>query len=464
MAKVISDGLLIFISFILGYYLRFQVLLFLAPEIIPFDQYFGVLIFVTLLWLALFKLVGIYEERKAHVSIIDELAMLFVGVTLASIFLLGLLFLYRGFWFSRLVIVNAWVISFILLSISRLSGLWFRRILYRRGIGVKNTMIVGAGEMGQALALKIVSDKASGRKVLGYLDDDPVRMGKTYHGIKVKGESRALKEMIRKNGIDEVVFATSRIAHQSVLDLITECETLQVEFKIVPGMFELMASRVDVDSIGGIPLIAISEIGLKGFQALVKRSTDVILSSVFMVLFSPILFAAALAVKLDSKGPIIVFDHERVGKDGKTFRMFKFRSMVEGAEERLAELEARSETEGHIFKIKDDPRMTRVGKFIRRFSIDELPQLFNVLIGDMSLVGPRPPLPYEVQKYTSWHRKRLRVAPGITGLWQVSGRSLLPFEDMVRLDIYYIENWSLWEDFKILCRTLPVVLLSSGAF
>jgi exopolysaccharide biosynthesis polyprenyl glycosylphosphotransferase len=295
------------------------------------------------------------------------------------------------------------------------------------------------------------------------LDDDPVRLGKTYHGIKVLGEARMLKEKIKKFGINEVVFATSRIAHQNVLDLITECEALQVEFKIVPGMFELMASRVDVDAIGGIPLVAISEIGLKGFQALVKRSTDMVLSSAFIIIFSPILLTAAAAVKLDSKGPLI-FAQERVGKNGKTFKMFKFRSMIEGAEEQLAELEAKSETEGHIFKIKDDPRMTRVGKFIRRFSIDELPQLFNVLIGDMSLVGPRPPLPHEVEKYTSWHRKRLRVAPGITGLWQVSGRSLLPFEDMVRLDIYYIENWSLWEDFKILCRTLPVVLLSSGAF
>lgn len=463
MVKAVTDGLLIFISFVLAYFLRFMASIFAAPHRIPFDQYFGVLVFITLLWLALFQLFGVYEERKPHSSMIDELAGLFMAVSLASLFLLGLLFLYRGFWFSRLVILNAWIISFILLSLNRLIGLWFSRFLFKRGIGIKRTLIVGAGEMGQALALKILTDKFSGRKVVGYLDDDPVKQGKTYHEIKVVGQVRDLRAVIRKSGAQEVVFASSRIPHQTILDLITECETLQVEFKIVPGMLELMASRVDVDAIGGIPLVAISEIGLKGFKAVVKRSTDIAFSSIFILLFSPILLAAAAAVKIDSKGPLI-FAQKRVGKDGKLFYMYKFRSMVEGAEEMLSELEARSETEGHIFKIKEDPRMTRVGRFIRRFSIDELPQLFNVLKGDMSLVGPRPPLPKEVEKYSSWHMKRLRVAPGITGLWQVSGRSLLPFEDMVRLDIYYIENWSLWQDFKILCRTLPVVLTSSGAF
>ncbi|MDD5383046.1 MAG: sugar transferase, partial [Candidatus Margulisbacteria bacterium] len=191
--------------------------------------------------------------------------------------------------------------------------------------------------------------------------------------------------------------------------------------------------------------------------------TDVILSTTGILLISPLLLTFGVLVKATSRGPVF-FVHNRVGLDGKEFPMFKFRSMVEDAEKLFPQLAPLSEVEGHIFKIKDDPRITPLGKLMRRWSIDELPQLFNVFLGHMSIVGPRPPLPREVQKYSPWHRKRLRVRPGITGSWQVSGRSLLPFEEMVRLDIYYIENWSLWQDFKIILRTIPVVLFGRGAY
>ncbi|MFH1826373.1 MAG: sugar transferase [bacterium] len=236
-----------------------------------------------------------------------------------------------------------------------------------------------------------------------------------------------------------------------------------MEFKIVPGILELIASRLDVDELGGVPLLTVTEIQLKGLKALVKRLSDIVFSLVGIIIISPVYLLFIILIKVTSKGPIF-FVQERIGLDEKVFPMFKFRSMVANAEEILPQLANQSEAEGHLFKIKDDPRMTPLGKFMRHWSIDELPQLFNVLLGQMSLVGPRPPLPREVTKYSSWHKKRLRVRPGITGSWQVSGRSLLPFEDMVRLDIYYIENWSLWLDIKILLRTVPVVLFGSGAY
>lgn len=463
MVKIILDAFLITISFVLAYFVRFKILLFITPGSIPlFGQYLNVLIFITLLWLAVFKLIGLYEKKK-FTTLIDEIATLFLGVTLSTLILFGLLFLYREFWVSRLVVVNAWWIALFLLGALRVVAFESRRIMRTRGWGLKNTLILGAGEMGQILALKIAEDKTLGYRAVGFLDDDPVKLGKSYHGIPVLGEISKTREMVEREKVDEVIIASTKIPTERILDIITECERFGIEFKVVPGILELIASRVDIDELGGVPLLTVSEIQLKGFNALLKRSADIILSSLGLVLLFPVFILFSILIKLTSPGPVF-FVQERVGLDGKTFPMFKFRSMIKDAEKLFPQLEPLSEVEGYLFKMKDDPRITPLGRFMRRWSIDELPQLFNVLLGQMSLVGPRPPLPREVAKYSAWHRKRLRVRPGITGPWQVSGRSLLPFEDMVRLDIYYIENWSLWLDVKILLRTILVVLFGSGAY
>ncbi|MFH2033859.1 MAG: sugar transferase [Candidatus Margulisiibacteriota bacterium] len=448
MAKVILDAFLLAFSFILAYFVRFKVQLFITPTLIPiFERYSGPLIFIVILWLALFKLFGLYDKKYS--SLIDEVGAIFFSVTVSSLVLFGFLFIYRGFWFSRLVILNAWAISLLLLTASRILFWWARRTVRKKNIGLKRVLILGSGEMGQALAKKIKNDPSLGYKIAAVLDDNA-------------SASFVFAEVKRKK-ISELVIAASNIEHQRIMDIITECETLGIEIKLIPGLLELLASRVDIDEVGGIPLVNIREIGLLGFSAFLKRCFDILLSGTIIIIISPFLLAAALGVKFTSPGPVF-FLQKRVGKDGRVFNCYKFRSMVANAEELLPQLESRSETTGHIFKIKDDPRVTPLGHFIRRWSIDELPQLFNVLTGDMSLVGPRPPLPREVEKYNSWEKKRLRVRPGITGLWQVSGRSLLPFDDMVRLDIYYIENWSLWQDIKILLKTIPVVLLGSGAY
>jgi exopolysaccharide biosynthesis polyprenyl glycosylphosphotransferase len=463
MLKIVIDAILINLSFVLAYFFRFKVLLFITPGSIPIlEQYLNVLIFVTLIWLAIFKISGLYEQKK-FTTLIDEFATLFMGISLATLILLGLLFLYREFWFSRLVIVNAWWINLLLLGLVRVVNFESQRILRMKGWGVKNTLILGAGEMGQVLAQKIVQDKSLGYKAVAFLDDDPLKIGKTYHGVPVLGEISKTREIIKKQKIDEVIIASSEIPAERILDIITECERFGIEFKIVPGILELIASRLDVDELGGVPLLTVSEIQLKGFNAAIKRGTDILLSMLGIVLLSPCFIFFSILVKLTSPGPVW-FAQERVGLDGKVFPMFKFRSMIKNAEKLFPQLEPLSEVDGYLFKMKDDPRITPLGKFMRRWSIDEFPQLFNVFLGHMSIVGPRPPLPRETKKYSTWHRKRLRVRPGITGPWQVSGRSLLPFEDMVRLDIYYIENWSLWLDFKIILRTVPVVLFGRGAY
>jgi exopolysaccharide biosynthesis polyprenyl glycosylphosphotransferase len=220
---------------------------------------------------------------------------------------------------------------------------------------------------------------------------------------------------------------------------------------------------VDVDDLGGIPLVGVREVGFGQKVRTIKRALDIVGAALGLTLGAPLLGLIAAAIRLDSPGPII-FRQTRVGANGERFEMYKFRSMFEGAEEELDELRDLNEVDGPIFKMKDDPRVTRVGRILRRTSLDELPQLWNVLRGDMSLVGPRPPLPSEVTEYREWHKKRLEVRPGVTGLWQVSGRSLVSFDEQCLLDIYYIENWSLWLDFKILLRTIPQVLFGNGAY
>ena len=445
--KVIVDALLINLSFILAYYLRFKILFFITPDSVPiFADYSNILLFITVVWLAVFQLIGLYEKRK-YVSLIDELANLFIGVSLSTLILLGLLFLNQEFWLSRLVIANAWWLALLFMALWRILMFSLRRYGRLRGFGLRNTLIIGTGEMGKMLAQKIVADKSLGYKLVGL----------------VVADLEKIKQEVVTNNVSEILIAGDKLSTEKMLEIITECERFGVEFKIVPGILELIASRIDVDELAGVPLLTVAEIRLKGWRAAAKRCTDVVLSLGIITLISPLLLLFALLIKLTSAGPIS-FVQKRVGLDGKEFSMFKFRSMVKDAEAILPELESQSEASGHIFKIKDDPRMTKLGKFMRRYSIDELPQLFNVLFGQMSLVGPRPPLPREVEKYNSWHKKRLRVRPGITGPWQVSGRSLLPFDDMVRLDIYYIENWSLWLDLKILLRTIPVVITASGAY
>jgi exopolysaccharide biosynthesis polyprenyl glycosylphosphotransferase len=299
--------------------------------------------------------------------------------------------------------------------------------------------------------------------VVGFVDDNPDK-GRTDIGrFQALGGVDNLPGVLEEQLIDEVIIALPWQAHRKIIRLVNECQRADVRARIIPDLFQLSLSRVDVDDINGIPLIGVREVSLTGFNLALKRVVDVVLCVASLALALPLMLLIALAIRLDTPGPVL-FVQKRVGRGGRFFEILKFRSMVEGADAEQEVLRKTEEVDGRRFKLKDDPRVTRVGRFLRRISLDELPQLYNVLRGEMSVVGPRPALPDEVAEYQEWHRKRLEVVPGITGLWQVSGRSEMPFDEMVLLDVFYIENWSLGLDLRILLQTIPKALSGEGAY
>ncbi|HZS86078.1 MAG TPA: sugar transferase [Chloroflexota bacterium] len=363
---------------------------------------------------------------------------------------------------SRLAYAYAWLCMIALLYLGRgVRGTLLARS-YRLGSGMKRVLVVGATPVGKMVMQNVAARRASGYQVIGYLgenDSTPQRFGR----FPCLGTVAVLDRVLEKQGVDEVIVALPSASHAHVADIVARCESRKVGVKFVPDLFDLRLSRVQIDGVARIPLIDVRDAQPSILATLAKRTLDVVVASLALVAALPIMVATALAIKLESPGPIL-FRQQRLGKNGRPFTILKFRSMRSDAEQQLAALLASNEASGPIFKMRYDPRVTRVGRFIRTFSIDELPQLWNVLRGDMSLVGPRPPLASEVAQYSDWHRRRLEATPGITCLWGVSGRSQLDFDEMVMLDIYYIDNWSLGLDLHIILRTILTVLRPTGAY
>ena len=269
--------------------------------------------------------------------------------------------------------------------------------------------------------------------------------------------------VIRSMQVDEVIIALPSNMHYQAIRSVRMCERLGTSFKLIPDLYEVSLSRINMEAIEGIPLLNIKQASLNTVGRLITRFVDVTVAILLLILSSPLWLCLGLAIRLTSSGPII-YKQIRIGLNGKPFSMYKFRSMYRDADQRLATLLANNEAQGPLFKIKEDPRVTPVGRFLRRNSLDEFPQFINVLKGEMSLVGPRPPLPREVAQYEEWQKGRLAIKPGLTGLWQVRGRSDLTFDEGVLMDLYYIENWSLRLYFQILLRTIPAVLFGRGAY
>jgi exopolysaccharide biosynthesis polyprenyl glycosylphosphotransferase len=358
-----------------------------------------------------------------------------------------------------------WAVAIALLLTSRAIA---RAVMSRRFTVRERTLIVGAGQVGSEIARKLGRRPEYGLEVIGFLDDEPLHdpLRAADEGPPQLGGTSRIEHVLDAYRVERVIFAFSRLPAREQIELFQRCMELGVQVDIVPRLYEVIGSRMQVHDVEGLPLVGLRVPRLSRSSRLLKRSLDLVLSVVLLVVFAPVLAYAALRIKLESPGPVL-FWQERMGSGDKRFRIVKFRTMHFDAEERKAELEhlnKHSEDGPRMFKIPGDPRITPFGRFLRRWSIDELPQLWNVLRGEMSLVGPRPLILAEDENVVGAGRQRLRLTPGVTGLWQVLGRSDIPFREMITLDYLYVTNWSLWGDIKLLARTVPRVLQKTGAY
>lgn len=456
------DVVLINVAFVIGYYLRYQVQLF--RDILfdaPLGSYLGMQALFTATLLFFFWTDNVYSVRNA--SWLDQMSRI-LGATIKMPFVVWTaIFILGPSVYSRLMIAQAAVVLLILLGLARAAKLLIEARLRARGIGVSSLLIVGAGELGRAVMRTVFARPDLGYRCVGFVDDDPQR-GQTDIGrFPALGVTDTLAELIQQHSVDEVVVTLPWSAQHKILEIVGVCERMGVQARVVPSILQINYGQVDVNDFGGIPVLGIRGRTVSPVNRLLKRGFDLVFGTLISTVSLPVVALAALAVRIESPGPVI-FTQLRAGANGRPFRIFKLRSMHTGAEAERKRLESLNEADGPMFKIKDDPRVTRVGRVIRKLSIDEFPQFWNVLRGDMSIVGPRPALLDEVKAYDDWHRDRLRVKPGITGLWQISGRSELKFEEMVLLDVYYIENWSLLQDIKIMLKTVPYMVTSRGAY
>ena len=486
-AMILLDTGLVYVSFLLAYYLRYKVFFnsrvianlrnnllgiennttSLLPKhdvLTPLSTYTPLQIGIMASLIVIFAMRGLYRIRPTG-SWFRQVRAIVSSATLGLTILIAYYFVFPSSSNSRLMAPFVWATTIIVLCVFRLIFSWIMGMLHRLGVAETRVLVVGSGKLAKLIMQHMAANPNLGYSVVGFLHDqhNPNEPPSDFGRFKMLGTLEDLGMVIRSMQIDEVIIALPSNLHQQSIRSVRLLDRLGTSFKLVPDLYELSLSRIDMEAVEGIPLIAIKEDSINTAQRIVTRAVDVTISVLVLLIGLPLWLCIGLAIRLTSKGPII-YKQIRIGQNGKPFKAYKFRTMFKDADQRLASLLAFNEVQGPLFKIRDDPRITPVGKFLRRTSFDEIPQFLNILRGDMSLVGPRPPLPREVEAYEDWQRGRLAMKPGLTGLWQVRGRSDISFDEGVLMDLYYIQNWSLRLYFQILLRTIPAVLFSRGAY
>jgi exopolysaccharide biosynthesis polyprenyl glycosylphosphotransferase len=421
-----------------------------------------VLLPVLPLWVVLNKSLRLYDRdaNLVHQSTLNELPGLFHSLSLgaALAFLLGPLV--PGVTIHRPQLIVWWLAAIALTPALRFAA----RELVRRRTSPERLLLVGAGQVAALVARKIESHPEYGNELVGYVyADGDHRHVDAMGDLRCLGAMSDFERVCREADVERVIVAFSSAQHERLLDVIRISKRLRVKISVVPRLFEVIGSGVEIDQVEGMTLLGVRGLTRTTSTLALKRAMDIAGATAGLVVLSPLLLVIAVAIKLTSPGPVL-FRQSRVGRANRVFHIWKFRTMVKGAHRMQADLAHLNEMEGGaMFKIVDDPRITPVGRILRRASLDELPQLWNVLRGEMSLVGPRPLVPAENDHVIGWHRTRLDLTPGLTGPWQVMGRNAIPFQEMVKLDYLYVTDWSLWSDVKLLLRTLPVVVGRHGA-
>jgi exopolysaccharide biosynthesis polyprenyl glycosylphosphotransferase len=437
----------------------------IAPNLeglIYFTRKNSVLIgFYLPLWLIALASQGAYKDFRTK-TFFKTLVNILVAGGLTALALGTPIFLFKMTLTSRLFIGVMWGLTIVFLLVERQFLNLLLDYIHKLGYNQVNLLIVGTGRRAREFIQVVRSHADWGLRIVGLIDDDHDMFGKEIEGYRVLGRIQDIPFIIHRKVIDRVIFVVPRLWLNRIDEAILACEREGIPTSISMDLYNLRIATVRQSDFGGSPLLDFETFTAKEWQLFVKRAFDILFSLFLLILLSPLMLLIAIAIKISSTGPIL-FKQQRCGFNGRMFTLYKFRSMFVDAEIKRRELDKMNEMDGPVFKIKRDPRITPLGRILRRLSLDELPQLFNVLKGDMSFVGPRPPLAVEVELYKLWQRRRLSLKPGLTCIWQVSGRNKIGFEKWMELDMTYIDNWSLWLDFKILVKTVFVVLFGYGA-
>jgi len=449
---VILDALAVEFAFVFSYWLRFNTtalsFLPLGEDIPSFAAYFYGSLFILPVWLLLFKSRNLYRARR-NIALSDEFVAIVKIATLGMLVVMSAAFFYRAFSYSRVVFGLLWGTSILSLFAGRYCIYYIERALYKRGRELRRAVIIGNNETASLIHRRFHNHPLLGYKLVGYFADSPA--GPFLQDLPHLGSLREAAPVMAAEGIELALIAVDYSVYPDLYHLLKECEGVNVEFMMVPDMLEIMADSARMEVIEGVPFIQIKALPMTTWGRIVKRTFDIAVGGILCIFLSPLFVLLTVAIKLESRGPAF-FRQERVGIDGKSFLMWKFRSMKADAEQET----------GPVWAAEKDPRRTRIGRFLRSTSLDELPQLLNVLRGEMSLVGPRPERPYFVQQFKDLIPKYLdrhRVKTGMTGWAQVNGlRGNTSLEERVKYDVYYIEHWSLWFDIRILLRTFGALL------
>ena len=461
----ISDLVLISVAFVLAYWLRYRVQWFLAVD--PSNQadlvtYMPFGLALVFLLFCSFQFSRVYRFRRDRIWL-EEVYTIASATTIGVVVLIILNLTFGQLSFSRLIFLYTAALVTLLLGISRGIIYAARSYLRNQRIGLERVVLVGVGDVGLMVLRTIAARPSLGYELVGFLDDNPAKNRTDIGRFQALGPLDNFAGILQAHDIDTAIICLPWQSHRIVAHLLHVCEQTGIKAQIVPDFFQMTKNQMKVEQLNGIPLITTRDVSIAGWNLFVKRALDVTLATVTLVVALPLGALIALCIRLESPGPIL-YSQTRIGRNGQPFKIYKFRSMIIDADTQLDQMAELNEASGPLFKMRDDPRRTATGRILRRFSLDELPNLINVFRSEMSLVGPRPNVPAEVAQYKDWHRKRLSVSPGMTGLWQVSGRSDLTFDEMVLLDIYYAENWTPTLDLNILLRTIPKVLAAEGAY